>query len=329
MKILVTRASGVGGEAGVAELANRHPEVDFVIRDRVEVEEDAWGGVEAVIGRVTGNDLDHAPSVRWVHSDTNGVDWIRRVPALLDRDIVLTNPKGAPSVAMAEHTFGMLLFLMRNLRFAEANRNLRRWKQPDGSSLANLYGAALGIVGLGSIGRAVAECGRAFGMTVRGIDVNLDDRPPWVDEIVPPSDMQSVLAASDVLVVTVPLTRATVHMIGAPELRVAKRGVIVCQLSRGGVVDETALIDHLRSGHVGGACLDVAMQEPMPEDSPLWDFDNVVITAHYAGRSPLTNTNRLEIVSQNVARFLSGASLLNVLDKDAEWQSLQGLPQSF
>jgi phosphoglycerate dehydrogenase-like enzyme len=124
-----------------------------------------------------------------------------------------------------------------------------------------------------------------------------------------------VLPEADFLVVTVPLTHETEKMIGERELRAMKPGAYIINIGRGKVIDQDALIRALREGWIAGAGLDVTDPEPLPEDSPLWDMDNVIITAHYSGLTPYYNERALEIFLDNLGRYRAGQELRNVVDK--------------
>lgn len=315
MKILIARVTGAGGPEGFARLREAVPEVEFVVPKTPDEIGALIQDVDAAVGSTLTDDHIHqAKRLRWVHSSSLGVDWLTGVPALLNSDITVTNPRGAPSATMAEHAFGMILTLTRRLREAERKRLERIWQPPADDQVSALAGRTLGVVGLGAIGSAIAKRGHAFEMEVVAIDIARRSEP-YIAAMWEPSHIQEFMRRSDVVAVAAPLTSATRGMIGDAELRLLRRDSIVVVVSRGGIVEEGALVAALKEHRIGGAGLDVFEKEPLPADHELWTCDNVILTPHCSGRSAHTDRLRSEILLENIRRFAAGQALLNVVDK--------------
>lgn len=256
--------------------------------------------------------LTRIPNLRWVHTISAGVDHLL-FPELRESDAILTNASGVFNVPIAETVMAYILAAVKRLPEFWARQRERRWEK---LPLRELRGLTVGIVGLGDIGAEVARLSRAFGMRVLG----LRRRPApsdVADEVMPPGRLHDLLARSDFVVIAVPLTSETRGMIGRAELAAMKPDAWLINISRGAIVDEEALIEALREGRIGGACLDVFAQEPLPPESPLWDLPNVIITPHNSWSSPHIEEREIDLFLENLRRYVAGQPLLNVVDKQA------------
>jgi len=263
--------------------------------------------------------LQAAERLCWVQAGSAGVERYLALPELTDDErIVLTNMKGMHGPAIADHVFGLLLVLTRDLRFHLDPARRGAWSRggSGGPTLA-LQERTLLVVGLGGIGSEVARRGKGFGMHV--LATRRSDTPaPWyVDRQGRPQELLELLAQADVVVLCVPLTDETEGLIGARELAAMRPGGYLINIARGRVVDTDALLEALRDGRLAGAGLDVTDPEPLPADHPLWQLSNVVVTPHVAGRAELTEERRRALYLENLRRFGAGEPLLNVVDKRA------------
>ncbi len=193
----------------------------------------------------------------------------------------------------------MKAFLEHQQRHEWAGREIR-------DSLVELMGSTMGIVGYGTVGHAIAERARAFGMRVLAVDVFPTDKPDQGLQVFGIEDLNTVLAESDYVVITVPLTSQTRGMMGAAQLAMMKPSAILVGISRGGIIDETALVDALTSGKLAAAALDVFETEPLPKDSPLWDIPNLIVVPHAAGGSQYEAAAIRGIFRENIERFVRG-----------------------
>ena len=263
--------------------------------------------------------LARARRVRWLSSVAAGLDGIV-TPALLASGIAITNASGVHGPNIAEHVLAMMLMFTRGLPKLFRAQLARRWDRnltSRSEAFGELTGKTLLIVGLGRIGEAIAVRARPFG--VRVVAVKHDpstrhDAGVAVDELLGLDALDEALGRADHVCVTVPLTPATHHLIDARRIARLRAGAFLYNISRGAVIDEAALVDALRAGKLGGAGLDVFEEEPLPETSPLWDLDNVILTPHVAGVTPLYYQRTAALFADNLDRFLAGQPLANRYD---------------
>ena len=266
--------------------------------------------VEIIYGWVQPDWWPHLTRLHWVQTHSAGVDGLL-TPEGSAHPAVFTNVHihGAP---ITEHLFGMLLMLARQLHTAYRLQLAHEWLPP--AHVEVLTGKTLGILGAGTIGRSVAALGKAFGMQVVGLRRSPAPAPPF-DRLYAPEQLPDMLPWCDYLMVTLPLTPETRHIIGAPELARMKPTALLFNVGRGPLIDTAALVAALAAGQLGGAGLDVVEPEPLPPDHPLWGMPNVLITAHYAGAQPHYAELAASTFLDNLQRYLSGQPLVNVVDK--------------
>lgn len=295
--------------------AFRHefPEVEFVFADTAEEIAARAADAEAAIGPFNSSQLQAAPKLRWIQSASAGVEWMRNVPELADRDITVCNTRGAHAATIAEHTLGMLVFIARRFDALYDAQKRHEWGVPPGASPVGLAGLKMGIVGLGNIGRHIAIRAAAFEMDVIAVDSQPVERPDYVSDLQTLDGLPALLRESDVVVVTVPITAETRGMLGPEELSLLKQEAFFIVISRGGIIDEPTLIRMLKEGKLAGAALDVAATEPLPANDPLWDAPNLFITPHSSPTSVLTRNNVSRILRDNLRRFLNGEPLQNTV----------------
>lgn len=317
MKMLVTTAL-LRDPARFAELERQHDDVQIVMPPTGEPTAPLMADVDAVYGQLTPDEFASARQLRWVQSPSAGVEWMWRVPELADSDVVVTNMRGAHAATIAEHTFAMLLTHTRGMRVFGQHQLDHHWGRSE-VSLTAIKGLTMGIVGFGNIGRAIARRATGFEMRVLAVDAEPVPAGEGVEEVWPLSRLDEMCRESDVLAIAAPITPSSRGMIGAEQLRQLKRGAYVLQMSRGGIVNESALVDALEEGHLGGAGMDVTETEPLPVGDPLWTAPNVIITPHASAGSKLTWDLVWSILSENLGRFVRGEPLLNVVDKRRGW----------
>ncbi|HEX8433054.1 MAG TPA: D-2-hydroxyacid dehydrogenase, partial [Longimicrobium sp.] len=264
--------------------------------------------------------LAAAPRLRWAHSAAAGVG-NSLSPGLRQRDIVFTNSAGVYAEPMADTVLGGVLHFARGLDFAVRFQAEQRWEREPwhaaDSPVREVSQLTLGIHGLGGIGLASARRALALGMRVVATRRRPAPAPDGIELLTGDDALPRLLARSDVLLVTVPATPATLGSIGPRELELLPPNATVILVSRGGVVDEAALIEALRGGGVRGAALDVFTEEPLPETSPLWGLPNVLITPHISGSTHLFWRRETDLIVENLRRYQAGAPLLNTVDKRA------------
>jgi phosphoglycerate dehydrogenase-like enzyme len=280
--------------------------------------------------------LARAPDLRWVHSATSGVERAL-TPAALTRDVVVTNARGVFTRPIAEHVLLMILAVSRNMpQLLELQRE-RTWQPLQGRELRDL---TIGVIGFGSLGRAVASLATAFGSRVVALRRNpsAGDRPagnptggsttvateedsfqvePRVSRVYGPDGLHELLGESDVVVLAAPLTAETESLIDETALGAMKPGAWLINVARGRLVDDHALVRALTEGRIGGAALDTFRDEPLPQDSPLWDLPNVIVTPHTSWSSGRVLDRSIDLFCDNLRRYRAGEPLRNVVDRQA------------
>jgi phosphoglycerate dehydrogenase-like enzyme len=258
----------------------------------------------------------NAPRLKWIQFSSAGVDQAAG-QGLESANIVFTTVSGIHARPISEYV--LCTMLMFTHRFPRAMRQQmgHLWKR---YATGDLAGKTAGIVGYGHIGQAVARLALAFGMDViatqRSVSAPREDKVEGgIVHLLPPAQLPSLLEQSDFVVVSVPLVKDTVRLIGEAELGVMKRSAYLVNTSRGDVVDEPALVRALQEGRIAGAALDVFETEPLPGDSPLWDMENVVVTPHSAGVSEDYSARATAVFCDNLTRYLAGQPLMNLVDK--------------
>lgn len=255
---------------------------------------------------------DVAPNVRWVQATSAGIgQFVKR----MGYDVrmphtVFTTASGVHAVPLAEFCLMSILNHYRGLAFLQERQREHHWER---FATTDLQGKRAGIIGLGNIGAEVARLCAAFGMQVAGVK-NSPSPVLHVDHVYPPSQLHTLLQSVDVVIMIVPHTSQSEQMIGAAEFAAMRDGALFINIGRGSTVDEQALIEALQNGKLGGAALDVFMEEPLPAASPLWDMPNVLICPHSASTSDRENERITDLFCDNLRRFLAGQPLRNVLD---------------
>lgn len=265
--------------------------------------------------------LDQATRLRWVHSSAAAVADLLPLEDLARRDIVVTNSRGVQAIPMAEQVMAGLLLLARRLDLTMAAQRERRWIQEQLGDVDRpwmLHGKSMTIIGLGSIGEAIAERAHAFGMRITGVRRRPEQPvPPFVHRILGANQLDDALTGADVIVITAPFVAATTRLIGNEQLKLINRGAILVNVGRAQIVDTDAMIRALEDGRLGGAVLDVFEHEPLDPSSPLWAMHNVVITPHSAGFRATHWHDVVDLFADNLRRFQRGDPLHNVVDPAA------------
>jgi phosphoglycerate dehydrogenase-like enzyme len=268
-----------------------------------------------------GGGLALAPQVRWVQTTSSGVGKLVHSLGLADSDVVVTTARGVHADALAEFVMMCVLAHAKDLPRLIADQRAHRWER---YCCRDLVGATLVVVGAGKVGAQVGKVARAFGLRVLAL-VNRKDPARAsaldADAVYGPAELHQALGQADYVVLTMPHTPQTERMIDARAFAAMKPGVAFINIARGHVIDEEALVANLRSGHIAFAGLDVAMVEPLPDSSPLWDLPNVLISPHSASTAPSENGKVTEIFCRNLDAYLNGRrnDMINVLDKQRRY----------
>jgi phosphoglycerate dehydrogenase-like enzyme len=323
---LVKQISDVSPRLNVEKVVSRKTE---------EVSDEVWKRVEVLYTNRILPRPEQAPHLRWIQFHWAGLDHALEEPILQREGMNITNMSGASASQMGEHAIMMMLALGHHLTDILSHQKKADW--PSGRwelfTPHELRGSTVGIVGYGSIGRQIARMLQVLGATVLATKRDVlhpedtgyiveglgDPGGDLVNRLYPPQALCSMLKECDYVVVTLPRTTATRGLLGAKELSSIKPTAFLVDISRGEIVDHSALIPLLREHKIAGAALDVFPVEPLPADSPLWKLPNVILTPHIAGFSSLYDQRAVDLFIQNLQRYLEGLPLNNRLDLKLEY----------
>ncbi len=259
------------------------------------------------IGMFNPGQMQAAKNLKWLQASTVGVD---RYEGYVDtKKTLVSNSRNLFNKCMGEHTFAMMIAWSRALLLQRDSQNRHEWVLHDVPS--DLFDKTVAVIGLGGIGADVAKKCKAFDMHVIGVRRNLGDRPDFVDELYSLDQIDQVLEKADFVILAVPLTEQTYHLINRETLKKMKPTAYLLNVARGEVVDTDALTEALQNKTIAAAGLDTVYPEPLPADHPLWSMENVFITPHRANASPTTNRFRFKFYYENLKRYLAGESLKN------------------
>ncbi|MDR0576576.1 MAG: D-2-hydroxyacid dehydrogenase [Candidatus Accumulibacter sp.] len=242
--------------------------------------------------------------LKWLHSFSAGMDPVMRSP-IARLPIFITSSSGIHAVTISETVMGYILAHNRTFPFMFRMQRERVWAKGLTRDPVEAIGKTVGIVGVGAIGGQIALRARAFGMRVLGLRRHPAPAPDY-DEMFSGDRLAELLARSDYVVVSTPLTEQTRHLIGAARFGAMKKSALFINVARGGVVDQDALIAALRAGEIAGAALDVTDPEPLPEDSPLWDMENVIITPHMSADAPILARLAVDFFCAAIEKYGAG-----------------------
>ncbi|RPJ50727.1 MAG: D-2-hydroxyacid dehydrogenase [Chloroflexi bacterium] len=299
-------------------------------REPGDIPKETWARSEVLYTDKLLPTADQAPALRWVQFHWAGVDSLEAVPLLKKNDLMITTLSGAAAPQMAEFALTMILALGHRLPELNAQQLKSEWPRDRWERFRpqELRSSTVGILGYGSIGREIARLVRAFGATVLAAKRDVmhpadsgytipglgDPGGDLFHRLYPYQAIRSMMGEVDFAVVVAPLTAETRGMVGAAELGAMKSTAFLINMARGGVVDQNALVSVLHERKIAGAALDVFHEEPLPSNSPFWKMSNVMITPHIGGMSVHYNQRAIDLFSENIKRYLTGAPLYNRYD---------------
>lgn len=264
-------------------------------------------------GRLSAEQWRRGHKLRWIHVPWAGVNSLLDIDEIRRSDIAITNSSGVMSDAVADQVVAYLLMISRDLPAQVRAQERRQWLEysVEGTSRQHMRGKTLGILGYGAIGSGVALRARAFGMRIIVMRRDTSNHPPEIDLLVGTDGLSELLESSDFVVVTLPLNEDTQGLLGREEFRRMKPSAYLINIARGPVVQQDELIAALQAGEIAGAALDVFEKEPLPENSPLWDLKNVILTPHSAGGFQGFWDATVDLFLDNLSRFHRGEPLRN------------------
>lgn len=268
----------------------------------------------AIIGNPPHHLLKGCTKLEWIQLASSGTDGYLE-KGLLPPSTILTNAAGAYGLAVAEHLFALLLFLLKKLKLYSENQREHIWK--DEGSVSSIYGTTTLIVGLGDLGKEFAIRMKAFGSHIIGIKRTIQEKPDFVDEVYTIDNLDKQLPRADIVALCLPNSKSTYRMFSMERLLKIKKGAILLNAGRGNLIDTEDLFHVLEIGHLAGAGVDVTDPEPLIEKSKLWDAPNIIITPHVAGgyHLPETLEKIVRICEINLSAFIGKSQYINVICK--------------
>jgi len=305
-------------ESLVNGLSKRFPNVKFRIVSFHPQQVDHLSEAEILYTyTITPALLGAAPKLKWFHSVVTGPDTYT-FPELINRNIIVTSPRGIYAVPIAETALGLMLSLTRKIQDSILLQTKRCWAAIDIYNsfppAGELYESTIVIFGQGGIGTALAQRCHALGMRVIGVVPTPRLKPDFVDELILPNNLGDVLKIADFVALACPLTGQTKGLIGRRELGLMKKTAYLINIARGELVDETALVKALKSGTIGGAACDVFTTEPLPADHPFYTTPNMIVMPHVSGWSARFWERAVERFATNLELYLNRKPLIGEVD---------------
>lgn len=255
-------------------------------------------------------DITKLEHMKWIQLSSIGIDQLPK-DKVIKQGITVTNNRSGYSIPMGEWVVMSILQLMKNSRSMFERQSGKKWRMDTG--VLELYGKTVCFIGTGSIASEAAKRLQGFGVRIVGINTT-GRRLEYFDECHPMEELEPVLSQSDAVVVSIPGTQATHHLLNANSIGAIKKGACLVNIARGSIIDQSALLKTLKEGNLRGAALDVFEEEPLPQDDPLWDMENVIITPHNSWISEMRNERRYGIIYENLRRYAAGQSLMNIVN---------------
>src|SRR5229473_3568412 len=302
-----------------ARLRREFPPVDVVyLPDYKRVDAEISDAEIAITWSIRPEQIKVARKLRWIHSPAAAVHQLI-FPELVNSGIVLTNAREVHGPVVAEHVIAQIFALAKKIPDAVRLQDKHQWGQQKMWAaiprVREVAGATVGLIGLGSIGRAVARSAKALGMRVVAVREHPEKGSEGADAVFGPAQIDEVFQQADYIVLAAPVTASTKAVANAERLALIKPDACLINVGRGPLVDEPAIATALREKKIGGAALDVFPKEPLAADSPLWDVPNLLITPHTAALTDKLWERHYALFSENLRRYLSGRPLLAVVDK--------------
>jgi len=264
-----------------------------------------------VVGHFDRSILEKAKKLRWVHCTSAGVNKLL-FPEFIKSKVIFTNSKGIHPIPITEHVFAAILCFQRRFKEHIQNQLKLKWKYERSEEL---YGKTIGIVGVGEIGKRIAEIGKAFGCHIVGVKRTVKGKIKNVDELYSVKEIDKLLRKSDYVVLCLPSTEKTKNMFDMNKFQTMKKNSVLVNIGRGDAIKDEDLILALRKKIIAGAALDVFREEPLPKDSPYYHLENVLITPHHSGSTLKYDERSIKIFCENLKNFLNEEKLKTEVDK--------------
>lgn len=286
------------------------PQATHVYAGRRTVTPEQLRAATVILGWPRPGDLSCAQHLKWFQSMWAGTDEYMG-EGILPQGVLLTSSSGSNSLSVAEHMLASLLALCRRLPTYRDNQRARLWQ--DEGAMKALFGSTVLVVGAGHIGSAFASRCRSLGAKTIGVKRKVTGAVEGFDQVLPMEELDALLPQADVVALVLPHSPQTVHLMNEERIALMKQDAILISSGRGSVLDQEALARAMVGGKLWGAALDVMEPEPLPQDSPLWDIPNLLLTPHVAGgmRLEITRKTCIQMAQDNLRRYLAGEPLVN------------------
>jgi len=256
--------------------------------------------------------LASAPRLKWIHSFSAGMERVL-TPELKASNILVSNSSGVHAIPIAEYVLACSLLFAKKFYQSFQNQQQKIWQPLDG--MTEIRDSTMFVVGLGRIGKEIAKVTAGAGMYVIAIDRPGIEKPEFVRELYSTEQMEEVLPKADYVVLSLPSTAETHHLFDMEKFRIMKKSAFLINTGRGDLIHEQELVEALRQNVIAGAALDVTETEPLPQDSPLWGMDNVVITPHHSSHTKKRMDRTIVLFCEHIKAYLRGEQLPNLVDK--------------
>ena len=255
-------------------------------------------------------DINNMKKLKWIQLFSVGIDQLP-MDVVRKNNILITNNKGGYSIPMGEWIILKILEMLKHSKKLYKNQQEKLWKMDTG--ILELYGRTVGFIGTGSIATEAARRLTGFGVKILGLNTR-GREVPYFNRCFSTENMNDMLKLCDIVVITIPYTKKTWHLIDNTAFEAMKNGVYVVNTARGSIMDEGAFIENVKNGKIAGAALDVVEKEPLDVESPLWEFENVIITPHNSWISEKVDARRFDMMYDNLKRYVSGNKLNNIVN---------------
>lgn len=301
----------------LAKLRSTYPQLNVTVAEETSYTAEQLAQAEIVVGFPKAGDLPKAERLRWLQTPSAGVGAYVDKAIYKHPDILLTSAVGTYGKQIADHVLAMIIGFNHCLFTYHDQMKEKRWERYFPTS--DLWESTILLIGFGDIGKNLAFRAKAHGMHVIAIKRTMAEKPDYVDELYMTNELDAVLPKADYVVVCTASTPLTENILDARRIGLMKRGAYLVNVARGSLVDQTAMIAALESGHLSGAGLDVTEPEPLPPESKLWELPNVLITPHASGLSPSDPHQVFNIFFENLEHYFGDKRMKNLIDFERKY----------
>ena len=298
------------GEEKIKKLEKLGYDIKLLDLKRIDYDELSETEVLMCYNPFNALDISRMKKLKWIQLSSTGIDQIP-LDYVKSADIIVSNNKGGYSIPMGEWIVLEILEMLKHSAKFHENQKKKIWRYDKG--VMELCGKTVGFLGTGTIARQAAKRLKGFEVKILGLNTRGSD-VEYFDKCFSSKEMNEILRLSDIVVLTMPYTEETYHLINSERINHMKTGAYLVNVARGAIVDEDALIESLKNGKIAGVSLDVVEKEPLTEDSPLWSMENVIITPHNSWISEKGNDRRFELIYENMKNYAQGSDMKNVVD---------------